>query len=162
MATLDKARGGGCGGNGTVASMLYGTLVRRNGVSSPQTIKSARSSTGDPCTRGPVASGLWSTLESRPPMQVGTEYKNSLSQGGKSRAEWTSSQWCTSWPFCSPDGLRFFIRRQMGFITVHFFLLLTTVCIFFWFLTAFPLDLTCNPAHFPTLISITLTLVPYL
>jgi len=58
MATLDKARGGGCGGNGTVASMLYGTVVRRNGVSSPQTINCARSSTGDPCTRGPAASGL--------------------------------------------------------------------------------------------------------
>lgn len=53
MATLDKARGGGCGGNGTVASMLYGTVLRRNGVSSLQTINCARSSTG-----GPVASGL--------------------------------------------------------------------------------------------------------
>jgi hypothetical protein len=34
--------------------------------------------------------------------------------------EWTSSHQCTSWPFCSLDGLRFFIRRQMGFITVFF------------------------------------------
>jgi len=55
---LDNARGGGCGGNGTVASMLYGTVLRRNGVSSPQTIHCAGSNTGAPCTGGPVAPGL--------------------------------------------------------------------------------------------------------
>jgi hypothetical protein len=33
---------------------------------------------------------------------------------------------------------------------------------FFLFLAVFPLDLTCHPAHFPTLISTTPTLVPYL
>jgi hypothetical protein len=61
MATLDKARGGGCGGNGTVASMLYGTVVRRNGVSSPQTINCARSSTGVRVGRWLVDSDpLWS------------------------------------------------------------------------------------------------------
>jgi hypothetical protein len=38
--------------------------------------------------------------------------------------EWTSSHQCTSWSFCPLDGLRFFIRHQMGFIAVHFFLLL--------------------------------------
>jgi len=58
MATLDKARGGGCGGKGTVASMLYGTVVRRNGVSSPQKINCARSSTGDP----------WGRVNQQPPM----------------------------------------------------------------------------------------------
>ncbi len=34
--------------------------------------------------------------------------------------KWTSSHKCTNWPFCSLDGLRFFIRHQMGFIVVHF------------------------------------------
>jgi len=48
-------------------------------------------------------------------------------------AEWTSNHQCTSWPFYPLDRLRFFIQRQMGFITVHFFLLLTTV-LFFSFL----------------------------
>jgi hypothetical protein len=45
--------------------------------------------------------------------------------------EWINSHQCTSWPFCPPDGLRFFIRRQMGLITVDLFLLLTTVLSFF-------------------------------
>jgi hypothetical protein len=35
--------------------------------------------------------------------------------------EGTNSRQCTSWPFCALDGLRFISRRQMGFITVHFF-----------------------------------------
>ncbi len=70
------------------------------------------------------------------------------------RAEWTSSHQCTSWPFCPLDGVHFFIWRQMGFITVPPF--------FFWFLTVFPLDLTCHPARFPTLLSTAPTLVPYL
>ncbi len=65
------------------------------------------------------------------------------------------------------DGLRFFIWCQMGFIIVHFFLLLTIVFIylFIWFLAIFSLglDLTHSyPAHFPTIISIARTLVPYL
>jgi len=60
--------------------------------------------------------------------------------------------------------LRFFIQRQMGFIIVHLFLLLTAV-LFFWVLGHFSLgpNLTHNyPAHFPTFISIAPTLVPYL
>jgi hypothetical protein len=52
---------------------------------------------------------------------------------GSSWAEWINSHQCTSWPFCPPDGLRFFIRRRLGLITVDFFLLLTTV-LFFSFL----------------------------
>jgi hypothetical protein len=44
--------------------------------------------------------------------------------------EWINSHQCTSWPFCPLDGLRFFIRRRMGLITVDFFLLLTTVLSF--------------------------------
>jgi hypothetical protein len=47
----------------------------------------------------------------------------------------------------------FFIRRQMGFITVHFFLLLTIVLLFiylFWFLAVFPLDMT---SHLATLLT---------
>ncbi len=83
------------------------------------------------------------------------------------RPEWTGSHQCTSWPFCSLDGLHFFIRRRMGFISVHFFLLLITVLFFlflFLFLSVFPgPDLTHTyPAHFPTLVSIAPTLVPYL
>jgi hypothetical protein len=51
----------------------------------------------------------------------------------------------------------------MQFIIVHFFLLLTIVFFsFFWFLVVFPLDMTYHHAHFPTLISIAPTLVPYL
>ncbi len=53
----------------------------------------------------------------------------------------------------------------MGFITVHFFLLLISVFKnfnFFGCLAVFPLDLTCHPAHFLTLISTAPTLVPYL
>jgi hypothetical protein len=41
------------------------------------------------------------------------------------------SHQCTSWPFCSLDGLRFFIQHQMGFITIHFFSLLITLFYFF-------------------------------
>jgi hypothetical protein len=73
------------------------------------------------------------------------------------RPEWINSHQCTSWPFCPLDGLRFFIQRRMGFITVDFFLLLTTVFLFlFLFLAVFPgPDLTHSyPVHFPTLISI--------
>ncbi len=84
-------------------------------------------------------------------------------------AECTSSHQCTSWPFCPLDGLHFFIRRRMGFITIHFFLLLTIVLFFsfvffFLFLAVFPRpDLTHSyPTHFPTLVSIAPTLVPYL
>ncbi len=40
-------------------------------------------------------------------------------------------------------------------ITIHFYFI-------FWFLVVFPLDLTCHPAHFPTLLSNAPTLVPYL
>jgi len=47
--------------------------------------------------------------------------------------EWINSHQCTSWPFCPLDGLRFFIQRRMGLITVDFFLLLTTVLFFFFF-----------------------------
>ncbi len=54
------------------------------------------------------------------------------------RPEWTSSHQCTSWPFCPLDALHFFIRRRMGFMTIHFFLLLTIVLFFFWFLVVFP------------------------
>jgi len=82
----------------------------------------------------------------------------------KGRAEWTSNHQCTSWPFYPLDGVHFFFQCQMEFIIVHFFLLLTTVpfCFFFWFLDIFPLDLTYHPAHFPTFLSITPTLLPYL
>jgi hypothetical protein len=80
--------------------------------------------------------------------------------------EWTSNHQCTSWPFCPLNGLRFFIRCQMGFITIHFFLLLTIVffILFFgsWSFSPRP-DFTHNyHVHFPTLISTTPTLVPYL
>jgi hypothetical protein len=71
--------------------------------------------------------------------------------------KWINSHQCTSWPFCPLDGLRFFIRRRMGLITVDFFLLLTTALFFFFlFLAVFPgPDLTHSyPAHFPTFISI--------
>jgi hypothetical protein len=61
-----------------------------------------------------------------------------------------NSHQCTSWPFCPLDGLRFFIRRQMGFITIDFFLLLTTVLFFFFFFFfcfwSFFLDLTSHVA----------------
>ncbi len=49
----------------------------------------------------------------------------------------------------------------MGFITIHFFLLLTIVFIFL-FLVIFPLDLTYHPTHFPTFKNTTPTLVVYL
>jgi hypothetical protein len=80
------------------------------------------------------------------------------------RPEWTSSHQCTSWPFCPLDGLHFFIRHQMGFISVHFFLLLTTVLFFLGSWPFFPgPDLTHSYlAHFLTLIDIATTLVPYL
>jgi hypothetical protein len=50
----------------------------------------------------------------------GTKYQH----GGQSEPAATK---CISWPFCPLDGVHFFIWRKMGFITVHFFLLLTTV-----------------------------------
>jgi hypothetical protein len=52
--------------------------------------------------------------------------------------EWTNSHQCTSWSFCPLDGLHFFIRRRMGFISIHFFLLLTTVLLFFGSWPFFP------------------------
>jgi hypothetical protein len=63
-----------------------------------------------------------------------------------------STHQCTSWPFCPPDGLRFFIWRRMGLITVDFFLLLTTVLFFSFFFGSWPffLDLT---SHIPTLLT---------
>ncbi len=78
--------------------------------------------------------------------------------------EWTNSHQCTSWPFCPLDALHFFIRRWMGFMTVHFFLLLTIVLFFFGSWSFFPRpDLTHSyHAHFSTFISIAPTLVPYL
>ncbi len=102
--------------------------------------------------------------ESTWPRGVQVECGTSLesSWGGP---EWTNNHQCTSWPFCPLDALRFFIRRRIGFITVHFFLLLTIVLFFFFlFLAVFPgPDLTHTyPVHFPTLISIAPTLVPYL
>jgi hypothetical protein len=68
------------------------------------------------------------------------------------RPEWINSHQCTSWPFCPLDGLRFFIRRRMGFMTVHFFLLLTIVLFFFGSCSFFPgPDLTHSyPVHFST------------
>jgi hypothetical protein len=51
--------------------------------------------------------------------------------------KWTTTHQCTSWLFSSLDGLHFFIRRHMGFITLHFFWLLTTVLSFF-FLGSWP------------------------
>ncbi len=56
--------------------------------------------------------------------------------------EWISTHQCTSWPFCPLDGLHFFIGRRMGFMTVHFFLLLTIVLFFFLVPARFSLDLT--------------------
>ncbi len=53
------------------------------------------------------------------------------------RPEWTSSHQCTSWPFCPLDGLRFFIRRQMGFITVHSFWRMITAPFFFEFILGY-------------------------
>jgi hypothetical protein len=80
--------------------------------------------------------------------------------------KWTSSHQCTNWPFCSLDGLHFFIRHQMGFITVKFFSLLTTTVIFFWgfVLGCFFLELDLAHSyltHLPPFISIVPTLVPY-
>jgi hypothetical protein len=71
---------------------------------------------------------------------------------------------CTSWPFCPLDALHFFIRRWMGFMIVHFFLLLTIVLFFLFFRSFFPRpDLTHSyPAHFFTFINTAPTLVPYL
>ncbi len=69
------------------------------------------------------------------------------------RPEWINSHQCTSWPFCPLDGLRFFIRRRMGLITIDFFLLLTTVFFFiFLFFCSRPffLDLT---SHIATLLT---------
>ncbi len=78
--------------------------------------------------------------------------------------EWTNNHQCTSWPFCPLDGLHFFIWHRMGFISVHFFLLLTIVFYFFGFWPFFPgPDFTHSYlAHFFTLIGIATTLVPYL
>jgi hypothetical protein len=80
--------------------------------------------------------------------------------------KWTNSCQCTNWSFYPLDGLHFFIWRQMGFIIVHFFLLLTIV-LFFLFYGSWSfsprLDLTHSyHAHFPTLISTAPTLIPYL
>jgi len=81
--------------------------------------------------------------------------------------EWTSNHQCTSWLFYPLDRLHFFIRHQMGFITIHFFLLLTIV-LFFFFLGVLgrfshgPNLTHSYLAHFPTFISIALTLIPYL
>ncbi len=86
------------------------------------------------------------------------------SKPSERRPEWTSSHQCTSWPFYPLDGLHFFIRCQMGFITIHFFLLLTTFFFLGFVLDHFSgPDLTHSyPAHLPTLISIAPILVPYL
>jgi len=67
--------------------------------------------------------------------------------------EWINSHQCTSWPFCPLDGLHFFIRHRMGFMTIHFFLLLTIVLLFFGSCSFFPKpDLTHSyPIHFSTL-----------
>jgi hypothetical protein len=60
--------------------------------------------------------------------------------------EWISTHQCTSWSFCPLNGLRFFIGRRMGFMTVHFFLLLTIVLFFFLVPARFSLDLTSHIA----------------
>ncbi len=79
-------------------------------------------------------------------------YSSSKTQSHEKRfigLEWTTSHQCTSWSFFPMDGLHFFIRHQIGFITVHFFLLLTIVLFFFGlFLVFFPLNLT---SHISTL-----------
>jgi hypothetical protein len=84
-------------------------------------------------------------------------------------AEWNSSHQCTSWPFCPLDGLRFFIRHKMGFITLLFSLQSTVLSFLFFsfcFAAVFPLtwpDLPPRyPGHFPTFLSTAPTLVPYL
>jgi len=83
-----------------------------------------------------------------------------------SRARVHSSHQCTTWLFCSLVGCVFFICLQMGFITVHFFLLLITVfwCWFIYFFDHFfsgP-DLTHSyPIHLPTFISTVPILVSY-
>jgi len=56
----------------------------------------------------------------------------------------------------------FFPLAQDGVHHSPFLFAATTVLFFFWFLVVFPLDLTCHPAHFPNLLSIAPTLVPYL
>jgi len=63
---------------------------------------------------------------------------------------WTNSHQCTNWLFYSLDGLCFFIQRQMGFITIHFFLLLNIVFFLFWFLVVCPINLT---SHIATLLT---------
>jgi len=64
----------------------------------------------------------------------------------------------------SLDALHFFIWRRMGFMAVHFFLLLTIVLFFLGSWSFFPgPNLTHSyPAHFSTFISTAPTLVPYL
>ncbi len=79
-------------------------------------------------------------------------------------AEWTSSHQCTSWPFCPLDGVHFFIWSQMGFITVHFFLLLTIVFYFLFFLVLghFPPGPDLPPCSLSYLLNPAPTFVPYL
>jgi hypothetical protein len=66
--------------------------------------------------------------------------------------EWTNSHQCTSWPFCPPDGLRFFHSTLDGvyhsplfFAADHY-----TFVFIFWFLAVFPLDVT---SHMVTLLT---------
>jgi hypothetical protein len=79
--------------------------------------------------------------------------------------EWISNHQCTNWPFCPLDGLHFFIQHKMGFITVHFFSVLTMVLFLLGFaFNCFFLgpNLTHSyPIHLPTFINIVPTLVPY-
>jgi hypothetical protein len=94
----------------------------------------------------------WSVVTTSAPVKQ-TTHKDSLqvqSHAMNWGPEWISTHQCTSWPFYPPDGLRFFIRRQMGFMTVHFFLLLTIVLFFFLVLARFSLDLT---SHIATLLT---------
>jgi hypothetical protein len=106
-----------------------------------------------PFPEGPPAEANWQTLNRlqnllvsmRCPPHAGfawwkcmycldREYKQwSACPAPPSGARVNQQHQCTSCPFCPLDGLRFFIRHQMGFITILFFLLLTTVLFLFFF-----------------------------
>ncbi len=116
----------------------------------------------EPC--GAADSNISATVNQHPPGHHPLDARYFTVVDG---AKWTNNHQCISWPFCPLDGLHIFIWHWMGFIIIHFFLLLLLTIILFFFLVfgrfSLSLDLTHGyHAHFPTLISIAPTLVPYL